>query len=88
MATVIPGLASMTWPPSQNPIESALSAVTDGSFLEAEEYVGGFWILGCANMDEGVAWARKACVPAGRRSRSVPFSKSRPSNGKKIFATL
>jgi len=69
-------------------IESALPAVTDGPFLEAEEYIGGFRILDCANMEEGVAWAGKACVPAGRRSRSMPFSKCRPSNGKKIFATL
>jgi hypothetical protein len=38
------------------------TAVTDGPFLEAKEYVGGFWILNCANMDEAVAWGRKAGV--------------------------
>jgi hypothetical protein len=69
-------------------IESALPAVTDSPFLEAEEYIGGLWALDCSNMEEGVAWAEKACAPAGRRSRSMPFSKCRPSNGKKIFATL
>ena len=36
--------------------------VTDGPFLEAKEYVGGFWILNCANMDEAVAWGKKASV--------------------------
>jgi len=48
----------------------------------------GFWILDCAKMDGGAAWARKAWVPAGRRSRSVPFSKCRPSNGKKNLRNL
>jgi hypothetical protein len=38
------------------------TAVTDGPFLLAKEYDGGFWMLNCANMDEAVAWGRKACV--------------------------
>ena len=36
------------------------TVVTDGPFLEAKEYVGGFWILNCANMDEALAWGKKA----------------------------
>jgi hypothetical protein len=34
--------------------------VTDGPYLETKEHVGGFWLLKCANMDEAVAWGRKA----------------------------
>jgi len=34
--------------------------VTDGPYLETKEHIGGFWILECADMDEAVAWARKA----------------------------
>lgn len=34
--------------------------VTDGPYLETKEHVGGFWILDAANMDEAVAWGRKA----------------------------
>jgi hypothetical protein len=34
--------------------------VTDGPYLEAKEHIGGFWILECADMDEAVAWGRKA----------------------------
>jgi len=34
--------------------------VTDGPYLEAKEHVGGFWILETANVDEAMAWARKA----------------------------
>lgn len=37
-------------------------AITDGPYLEAKEHVGGFWILECANMDEALAWGRKAVV--------------------------
>jgi hypothetical protein len=37
-------------------------AITDGPYLEAKEYIGGFWILECADMDEALAWGRKAVV--------------------------
>lgn len=36
--------------------------VTDGPYLEAKEYVGGFWILEAADMNEALAWGRKAVV--------------------------
>ena len=36
--------------------------ITDGPYLETKEHVGGFWILETADMDEAVAWARKAVV--------------------------
>src|SRR5258708_39968341 len=39
--------------------------MTDGPFLETKEHVGGFWILEAADMNEALAWARKAVV-AGR----------------------
>ncbi|MFZ0334039.1 MAG: YciI family protein [Candidatus Acidiferrales bacterium] len=34
--------------------------VTDGPYLETKELVGGFWILKAANLDEALAWGRKA----------------------------
>jgi hypothetical protein len=37
-------------------------AVTDGPYIEAKEHVGGFWILEAADMDEALAWGRKAVV--------------------------
>jgi len=36
--------------------------ITDGPYLEAKEHIGGFWILDAANMDEAMAWGRKAVV--------------------------
>jgi hypothetical protein len=36
--------------------------ITDGPYSEAKEHIGGFWILECADMDEALAWGRKAVV--------------------------
>jgi hypothetical protein len=35
---------------------------TDGPYMEAKEYIGGFWLLQCADMEEALAWGRKATV--------------------------
>ena len=37
-------------------------SITDGPYLEAKEHIGGFWILQCADMDEALAWGRKAVI--------------------------
>jgi hypothetical protein len=39
--------------------------VTDGPYLETKEHVGGFSILECTDMDEAMAWARKAAKLSG-----------------------
>jgi hypothetical protein len=44
--------------------------ITDGPYLETKEHIGGFWILNAANMDEALAWGRKA-VAACRASVEV-----------------
>jgi len=36
--------------------------ITDGPYLETKEYIGGLWILECADMDEALDWGRKAVV--------------------------
>jgi hypothetical protein len=36
--------------------------VTDGPYLETKEHVGGFWVLEVADLDEALAWGRKAVV--------------------------
>lgn len=36
--------------------------VTDGPYLETKEHVGGFWVLEAADMEEALAWGRKAVV--------------------------
>jgi hypothetical protein len=50
--------------------------ITDGPYLEAKEHIGGFWILEAADMDEALAWARKATIDPGSRGevREIPYS--------------
>jgi hypothetical protein len=42
--------------------QSGKVLVTDGPYSEAKEHIGGFWILEAANLDEALAWGRKATV--------------------------
>jgi hypothetical protein len=35
---------------------------TDGPYLETKEHIGGFWVLELADLDEALAWGRKAVV--------------------------
>jgi hypothetical protein len=50
--------------------------ITDGPYLETKEHIGGFWILEAADMDEALAWARKACLDPRSRGevREMPYS--------------
>jgi hypothetical protein len=48
--------------------------VTDGPYLETKGFIGGFWILETANLDEALAWARKAPKRVARRWRCERFS--------------
>ena len=36
--------------------------ITDGPYIEAKEHIGGFWVLEAADLDEALAWGRKAAV--------------------------
>jgi hypothetical protein len=36
--------------------------ITDGPYIEAKEHIGGFWVLDAADLDEALAWGRKAAV--------------------------
>ena len=36
--------------------------VTDGPYIETKEHVGGFWVLEAADLDEALAWGRKAAI--------------------------
>jgi hypothetical protein len=37
-------------------------SVTDGPYTETKEHIGGFWVLEAADLDEAIAWGRKAAV--------------------------
>ncbi len=53
-------------------------SITDGPYLEAKEHVGGFWILECADMEEALAWGRKAFVACRVPVEVRAFIKMRP----------
>jgi hypothetical protein len=53
--------------------------ITDGPYLEAKEHVGGFWILEAADMDEALAWARKAVVACRVPVEVRAFLRMRPN---------
>ena len=36
--------------------------ITDGPYLETKEHMGGFWVLEAVDLDEALAWGRKAAV--------------------------
>jgi hypothetical protein len=36
--------------------------VADGPYLETKEHIGGFWIPEAADLDEALAWAKKAAI--------------------------
>ena len=47
--------------------------ITDGPYLETKEHIGGFWVLEVANMDEALAWGRKAAVACRAPVEVRPF---------------
>ena len=48
-------------------------AATDGPYIETKEHIGGFWVLDVANIDEAVAWGRKAAVACRAPVEVRPF---------------
>src|SRR6476619_6193375 len=53
--------------------------VTDGPYLESKEHIGGFWILEAADMDEALAWGRKAVVACRVPVEVRAFLRIRPN---------
>ncbi len=50
--------------------------MTDGPYLETKEHIGGFWILEAADLDEALAWGRKAVVACRAPVEVRPFFRS------------
>jgi hypothetical protein len=56
------GLHSAKSAKSLRPRPGGKIVITDGPYLETKEHVGGFWMLEVADLDEALAWGRKAVV--------------------------
>ena len=52
--------------------------LTDGPYLETKEHVGGFWVLEAADMDEALAWGRKAVLACRVSVEVRAFLRIRP----------
>jgi hypothetical protein len=52
--------------------------VTDGPYLETKEHIGGFWVLEVADLDEALAWGRKAVVACRTPVEVHAFVRIRP----------
>ncbi len=47
--------------------------MTDGPYTETKEYLGGFWIINAADLDEALEWAKLAAVAEQRPIEVRPF---------------
>jgi len=47
--------------------------ITDGPYAETKEFIGGFWVVEAADMDEALEWGRKASLACRASVEVRPF---------------
>ena len=47
--------------------------ITDGPYAETKEHIGGFWVLEATDLDDALAWGRKAAVACRASVEVRPF---------------
>ena len=50
-------------------VDNGKTLTTDGPFAETKEYLGGFYLVECANIDEAIEFASK--IPAARNGGAI-----------------
>jgi len=55
---------------SSNGIEST---TTDGTYLQADEHIGGFWVITARDLDAALAWAAKGSAACMSEVEVRPF---------------
>jgi hypothetical protein len=50
-------------------VNDGKTLTTDGPFAETKEYLGGFYLVECDNLDDAIAFAAK--IPAARNGGSI-----------------
>jgi hypothetical protein len=53
--------------------EGGETLITDGPFAEGKEYVGGFWVIRAADLDEALRWAGGGAEACGSPVEVRPF---------------
>jgi hypothetical protein len=51
----------------------AEAVITHGPVSETKEYLGGFWVINAADLDEALEWARKGSAACEGRVEVRPF---------------
>ena len=54
--------------------------VTDGPFSESKEFLGGFWIIEAADLDEALDWAQRGSLACQGKVEVRPFQ-AEPEDG-------
>jgi len=47
--------------------------ITDGPYLETKEHIGGFWVLELPDMEQALAWGRRAATACRANVEVRPF---------------
>jgi len=68
------GLTPVSSARSLRPQPDGKVLITDGPYLETKEHIGGFWVLEAANLDDALAWGRKAAVACRAPVEVRPFN--------------
>jgi hypothetical protein len=50
--------------------------ITDGPFSESKEYLGGFWIISAADLDEALHWAARGSKACAAKVEVRPFDEA------------
>jgi hypothetical protein len=50
--------------------------VIDGPFAESKEYLGGFWIIEAADLDEALDWAQRGSAACAAKVEVRPFDEA------------
>jgi hypothetical protein len=67
------GLQAPNTAKSLRPQPDGSVLITDGLYLKTTEYVGGFWVLEVADLDEALEWGRKASIACRAPVEVRPF---------------
>lgn len=54
-------------------VENGEVLTTDGPFAEAKEQLGGFWVIAASDLDQALAWGKKATVACAAPIEVRPF---------------
>jgi hypothetical protein len=75
----VAGLSPASNARSLRPQPNGKLLATDGPYTETKEHIGGFWVLEAADLNEALAWGRKAAVACRAPVEVRPILLRRPA---------